>query len=115
MKWLNKLLKALSQLPEVTAVAAADDTGTYISGVNVDDADEFSAILTCVGRSGVTLEEVLGLDELQCISISGMTSKLYVHKLQDFFVGVRVKGSSKNADTVESSINTLISTCGKKN
>ena len=107
MQWLDGLLKELSELSEVAAVAAADDTGSYLAGMNVDDADEFAAILTFIGRSGMTIEDLLGLDELSFISLSGKNSKLIVHKIHEYFVGIRL---SKTAviSKLEAKINKLV-------
>ena len=91
MDLINKLLEELSKLPDVSGVAAADDTGSYLTGINIDDADEFSAILAFVGRSGVTMEELLGFDQLGFISLSGEKAKVIVHKVNDSYIGVRLK------------------------
>ena len=107
MESIDKLLENLSKLPDVAGVAAADDTGTYITGMNIDDGDEFSAILAFVGRSGVTLEEILGLDQLNFISLSGKKTKLIVHKVDDCYVGIRLKDNAV-VSKLESAINAIV-------
>ena len=91
MESLDEVLKEVSELPGVIATAVADDIGTFISGVNVDDADEFAAILTYIGRSGIALEDLLGAEHLHHITLSGKDIKLVVHQVNDLFLGVRLE------------------------
>ena len=107
MRSLDNLLTELSKLPDVSAVAAADDTGSYLAGIDVDDADEFAAVLAFIGRSGAALEDALGLDQLNFISLSGKKNKLIVHKIEDQYVGIRLKDTAV-ASKLEPTITKLV-------
>ena len=91
MEYLESLIENLSKLDGVMCVAVADDTGSFVAGKNVDDPDEFAAILAFIGAGGETLEDLLGFKNLEFISLSGKTNKLIVNKVKDYFVGVQLK------------------------
>ncbi len=107
MNWMDSLFHELQTIPEVAGLAAADDTGTYIAGMNIDDTDEFAALLTFIGRSGLALEEHLGLDPLVYTSLSGKKIKLIVHRILDYFVGIRLSEKS-SISKVEGRINSIV-------
>ena len=107
MKALEGLLTELAGLKDVKAVAAADDTGMYLSGINIEDADEFAAILAFIGRSGETIEDLLGLEQLNFISLSGKKTKLIVHKVGDNYIGIRLNDSAV-VSKLELSINDVV-------
>ena len=111
MEFLENLLEDLSNIDGVMCVAAADETGSLVTGKNVEDPDELAAILAFIGTGGETLEDLLGFENLESISLYSKKNKLIVHKVKDYFVGAQLKKTaivSKLETSIRKAINNLV-------
>ena len=87
---IEALVEKLASISGIEEVAAADETGTFVAGYKNDKPEEFAAILAFVGRTGNSIGEMMGTEQLETVRVNGKKQRLLVATLPEYTVGVRV-------------------------